>query len=337
MGHNDDAYAAMLLTMALSPNKEEYARPMSTPEFRRFEAAARESSFRGIGKLLDMDISGLMIYLGLTEDEAYRAYTLLHRGMQLSYALEGFSGEGIEVVTQYDAGYPERLRLKLGDNAPPAFYLCGDGGLLGRPAIAIVGVSGVRTTPEVRQAIETLVRGAVARGMSVITGGEPGVSRMAASLVSEQGGTLVDLLGGGMREHLHGDGIALLVGSGRAAVLSLEHPDAMFTVSHAMARNRLLFALSDAAFVFNTDGRRGELEALQSRACDWIYAWSAYAGNRPLIARGRKAAGKSCDGVMRKAPGAPSHPAGAPAFQSPGGRGGDEACFQRAPASRARP
>ena len=52
MGHTDDAYAAMLLTMALSPNKEEYARPLSTQEFRRFEAAARASRFRGIGKLL---------------------------------------------------------------------------------------------------------------------------------------------------------------------------------------------------------------------------------------------------------------------------------------------
>ena len=42
MAHTDDAYGAMLLTMALSANKEEYARPLSTPEFRRFEAAVRE-------------------------------------------------------------------------------------------------------------------------------------------------------------------------------------------------------------------------------------------------------------------------------------------------------
>ena len=286
MGHTDDAYAAMLLTMALSPNKEEYARPLSTAEFRRFEAAARESTFRGIGKLLDMDISGLMIYLGLAEEEAYRAFTLLHRGVQLSYALESYAAEGIEVVTQYDEGYPERLRRKLGAGAPPTFYRCGNGDLLGRPNLAIVGISGVRTTPEARSAIETLVRGALDKGYGILTGGEPGVSRMAAGLVGQLGGTLVDILGGGMREHLKDDGIAQLVGEGRAAVLSLEHPDAMFTVSHAIARNRLLFSLADAAFVFNTDGRRGELDALQNRTCDWIYAWEPFAGNKPLIARG---------------------------------------------------
>ena len=286
MGHTDDAYAAMLLTMALSPNKEEYARPLSTAEFRRLEAAARESGRGGLGKLLETDISGLMIYLGLAEDEAYRAYTLMHRSVQLTYALEGFAAEGIEVVTQYDAEYPERLKLKLGAGAPPAFYRCGDVSLAGRPAVALIGISGVRTTPEARQAIDTLVRGAIDRGYGVITGGEPGVSRMAAGLVAQMGGSLIDILGGGMKEHLKDEGIARLVGEGRALVLSLEHPEAMFTVSHAIARNRLVFALADAAFVFNTDGRRGEMDALQNRVCDWIYAWEGCAANGPLIARG---------------------------------------------------
>lgn len=286
MAHTDDAYAAMLLTMALSANKEEYARPLSTPEFRRFEAAVRASSFRGISDLMEVDISGLVIHLGLPEEEAYRVYTLLHRSVQLSYAIEGFAGAGIEVATQYDADYPERLRRKLSEAAPPTFYRCGNMELLTQPAVAIVGISGVKTTPQARQAIETLVRGAVAQGYGVITGGEPGVSRMAASLVGELGGSLVDILGGGMREHLSDDAIAPLVGSGRAVVLSLEHPDAMFTLSHAIARNRLVFSLADAAFIFNTDGRRGEQEALQNRTCDWIYAWEPFAGNRPLIGRG---------------------------------------------------
>lgn len=299
MAHTDDAYAAMLLTMALSPNKEEYARPLSTAEFRRFEAAARESSYRGIGKLIDMDISGLMIYLGLTEEEAYRAYTLLHRGVQLTYALEGFAGLGVEVVTQYDAGYPDRLRRKLSDAAPPTFYICGNTELLNLPAVAVVGVSGVRTTPEARGSLAAIVRGAVEQGYAIVAGGEPGVARMAAGLVDQCGGQLIDIVGGGMRERLNDDAVALLIASGRAAVVSLEHPDAMFTVSHAIARNRLLFALSDAAFIFNTDGRRGELEALQNRTCDWIYAWEDYAGNRPLIARGAVQFGALTDEKLR--------------------------------------
>lgn len=288
MKHNDDAYAAMLLTLALSPNKEEFARPFSVPEFRRFEAAARASRFRGIGRLLDVDISGLMIYLGLSEEESYRAYTLLHRGVQLTYAMEGYMQEGVEIVTQYDDEYPRRLESKLGASAPPCFYRCGNGDVLNRPSIAVLGISGVKTTGEVREAIEALVSGAAARGYTVITGGEMGVSRVAEAAVARCGGALLDVLGGGMHEHLKDDAVALMIGQGRGAVLSLEHPDAMFTVSHAIARNKVLFSLADAAFIFSTDGRRGETDALQNRACDWVYAWEGNPGCRALIARGAK-------------------------------------------------
>ena len=288
MVHNDDAYAAMLLTMALSPNKEEYARPLATQEFRRFEAMVRACGFGGIGRLMDLDISALMIYLNLGEAEAMRVYTLLHRGMQLTYALNGYSAEGIDVTTQYDDDYPRRLERKLKDAAPPFLYRCGDASLLDRPAIALTGISGVRTLPEAYANLETLVTGAAELGYAVITGGEPGVSRQAAGLVAEKGGALIEILGGGMRERLGDDAVALLVAQGRALVLSPEHPDALFTVSHAIARNKLLFALADAAFIFNTDGRRGEGEALQSRVCDWVYAWTGCEDNRPLLARGAK-------------------------------------------------
>lgn len=288
MKHNDDAYAAMLLTMALSPNKEEYARPFSVAEFRRFEETVRASRFHSIGQLLDVDISGLMMYLGLNEEEGYRVYTLLHRGVQLTYALETYMVEGLDIVTQYDAEYPRRLERKLGASAPPCFYRCGSEALLGVPAIAIIGISGVKTTNEVRDAIDALVRGAIRHGYAVITGGELGVSRVAEGLVNQYGGTLVDILGGGMHEHMKDDAIAQMIGEGRCAVLSIEHPDAMFTVSHAIARNKLLFSLTDAAFIFSTDGRRGETDALQNRICDWVYAWEGHPGCRTLIARGAK-------------------------------------------------
>ena len=159
MGHTENAYAAMLLTMALSPDREEYARPLSIPEFRRVEALARGSGFGSIGGLLDVDISGLVMLLGLTDEEAYRVYTLLHRDVQLTYALGGFMEDGIEVVTQYDAQYPRRLTETLKEAAPPFLYRCGSAALPGQPAVAVMGISGVRTTPEARKQIEALVDG----------------------------------------------------------------------------------------------------------------------------------------------------------------------------------
>ena len=286
MNFNDDGYAAMLLTMALSPDREEYARPYSTQEFRRLEAAVRKSELRRLGALLSTDISGLMIYLNLLEEEGYRAYTLLHRTVPLSYTLESLSRRGIDAVTCYDADYPERIARKLQDAAPPFFYRCGNAELMSRPAVAIVGIQGVKTDEKVRAALDRLVRAAIKGGYTLLTGGELGVSRVVAKLAGEYGGTLVDVLGGGMTEHIHADGIAELIAMNSAAVISLVHPDAPFTVPHAVSRNRTLFSLAKAAFIFNTDGRRGENEILQNRYCDWVYAWEDNPGSRALISRG---------------------------------------------------
>ena len=286
MNFNDDGYAAMLLTMALSPDKEEYARPYATQEFRALEAAVRRSELRRLGRLLETDISGLMIYLNLSEEEGYRAYTLLHRSVQLTYALESFARQGIEAVTCYDAGYPARLKRKLGDAAPPFFYRCGNAELLNKPSVAVVGIQGVRTDDRVRETLDWLVRGAVEAGYTIITGGELGVSRVAGTLAGQVGGALLDVLGGGMTKHIHSDGVAELIAMNCGAAVSLVHPDAPFTVPHAIARNKVLFSLADAAFIFNTDGRRGETDILQNRYCDWVYAWEGDPGSRALISRG---------------------------------------------------
>lgn len=286
MNYTDDGYAAMLLTMALSPDREEYARPLSTQEYRTLEAAVRRSRYGCPGKLLDADVSGLMMYLELPEAEALRVYTLLHRSVQLTYALEGLAREGVEAVTCCDGDYPGRLHQKLGEQAPVFFYRCGDPAVLNKPAIAIVGIGGVRTDDAVRAAVEQLVTGATRRGYAIVTGGEPGVSRVAASVADACGGAMIDVVGGDMRQHIHIDGVAERIATGRGAVLSLVHPEAMFTVVHAAARNKLLFALADAAFIFNTDGRRGELGILQNRYCRNVYAWEGFAENRPLFAHG---------------------------------------------------
>ena len=286
MGYTGDRFATMLLTMALSPNREEYARPYSTQEYYRLEQRVRQSCYRSIGDLMGVDISGLMMYLDISEEEGYRIFTLLNRGVQLGYSIENFLLRGVEVVTIYNEDYPVRLRKKMRDAAPPFLYRCGNVSLIGKPAIAILGISGVKTTPEVRDGVVSIVKSAVKQGYTIITGGELGVSRVAAGAVLEHGGTMIDVLGGNLFDHMTYEPIDALLKEERMAVLSMEHPEAMFTVSHAIARNKVIFALADAALICNTDNKRGETDALHNRYCDWIYVWSGYPANRPLISRG---------------------------------------------------
>ena len=164
MNHSDDGYVAMLLTMALSPDREEYARPYGVQEFHRLEGIVRETGIKRLGGLLNQDISGLMIHLNMSEEEALRAFTLIHRTVPLTYALESFERQGIDAVTCYDPDYPARLTRKLRDAALPFFYRCGSAALMEKPAIAISGISGVRTDAQVRAFVEVLVKSAIDRG-----------------------------------------------------------------------------------------------------------------------------------------------------------------------------
>ena len=288
MHHNDDSFAAMLLTLTLTPDKDEIVRPLNTVEFSRLAVRAAASGKGSVGSLIGMDMSGIMDVLDCNEDEAYRICMLLNRAMPLSYSLEKFSSDGVEILTRYNEEYPERFTEKLGQNAPAAFYLCGNPQVLSVPLIAIMGISGVKLPVNAEQQVRALVKQAAENGYGIISGGEPGISRLAAMAAFELGVPYVDIVGGDLSNHCAANPVKAMLREGRCAVVSMIHPSALFTVGHAISRCKLIYALSSAAFIFNTDGKRGEGEALKNRYCEGLYVWDIPhpPANRQVIAKG---------------------------------------------------
>lgn len=286
MNYSTDSYAAMLLCLALSANREEYAHPLTTAEYRDICRRTKSSGARHIGALIGVDISGLMQLLGMNEEEAYRIYTLMSRSVQLSYTMEGFAAKGIRVITEFDEGYPERLSKRAGDDAPPVLYVYGGTDTLNAPAIGILGMSGIKTSAEVRASIEAIARFAKDAGYRIMAGGELGVSRVMEGYVLDGDSSLTSVLAGGLSDYITRSETAALYNDGRLSAVSLEHPEALFTVPHAITRNKMLMSLAEAVFIFNTDGKRGETDGLRHKRCDWIYAWNGYEGNHGLINKG---------------------------------------------------
>lgn len=286
MKYSADSYAAMLLCLSLSPNREEYARTLSTSEYRDICERVHASAVRHIGGLMNVDISGLMQLLNISEEEGYRIYTLMSRTVQLSYAMEAFAAKGIRIITEFDDGYPERLSKRAGTDAPPVIYIYGDAQTLNAPAIGILGISGIKTSSEVRSSIEAIAKFAHGAGYRIITGGELGVSRVMEGFICGGDSDLTSVLGGGMAEYTSRPEIQDLYSQNRLTAISLEHPDALFTTAHAIARNKMLISLAEAVFIFNTDGKRGESDAIRTHRSDWIYAWNGYPGNHQLIKKG---------------------------------------------------
>lgn len=281
-----EAFVIMLLMLALSPDREEYAHPLSAQEFRTIREKAAAGGLRQLGELIDMDISGLMLRLDLPEEEAYRIYTLLHRDVQLGYTMENLLDQGIEIVTSCSDEYPKALSDETAYAAPPVYYRSGNADILKKPLLAIVGIGGMRTSAADKANVEELVKEAVEHGYAILTGGEPGIARVALNAVQQTNGEIVELLAGGLLEHTREGGIVSLLEAERACLISAQHPETLFTLPHAIQRNRMLFALSEAVFIFNTDGRRGEAEALRNRLCRWVYANPACDACSSLLARG---------------------------------------------------
>ena len=84
-----------------------------------------------------------------------------------------------------------------------------------------------------------------------------------------------------------------MIATQRALVMSMIHPEAKYTATHALERNKCLYALSNAAFVISCEKGRGTTwegasSALRNGYCEKIYVWDnpEIPGNRELIARG---------------------------------------------------
>ena len=268
--HNDDAYVMMLLTMPLSPLSDGSLSPLRAEEFARLISMLEQNGLAP-RHLLGQDVAGLQRLLHFSEEFAYRLCLLLSRQLILGRLIEDCLASGTEIVTPFDRQYPESIVKRLGVCQSPVLFLRGDPALLTAPSVGITGISGIRTTPDMRRGLEKLVTRAAIGGFGLITGSEAGVCRLAAGFALENDGRVVCALTGGLNDFAADSGHAYAIKSGNMAVFSPAHPAAQPGAGLLPLRNRLIFCLSRAAFVLTSDGRKSETETIRRHLCDHNY------------------------------------------------------------------
>lgn len=281
----------MLLMSQITPRREELVRPLTTGEWHAMREKVRESGLGTMGALLKLDMSGFMMKLGLGEQEAYRMCVLLSRTLPLSMSLEAFYASGIEIVTYEERAYPARLRERLGTKAPPMIYLSGRGELFMQDALAVVGALPARGDAE--EKVRFFARMAAEAGYVIVTDGAAGLSRIAEDEARRAGGRVIEVVADALATRIAQRDMLFMLEMNQGAAMSIVHPEAPGTMSHALHRNKLVYALCQAAFVFAAEEKKGAAwdgacEAISRRYTDAIYAWDTdlYGGNRALIARG---------------------------------------------------
>ena len=184
-----------------------------------------------------------------------RLKSLLARGFLLSQAIERWQTRAIWVVSRADSEYPRRIKARLKNDSPPVLYACGDTAILDSGGLAVVGSRHVDDA--LVEYTEAIGRITAKAKHTIVSGGARGIDQAAMRGALESGGEVVGVLADSLeraalnREHRN------FLMDGQLVLISPYDPSAGFNVGHAMQRNKLIYALADAALVVSSDYQKG--------------------------------------------------------------------------------
>ncbi len=249
-----NAQAILLLTAPLIAGRENSSSDSLTPsEYKRLAQFLREKQ-RQPADLLSPDALELISECQppIASDRFKR---LLARGFLLSQAIERWQTRAIWVVSREDGEYPKRLKTRLGDDTPPILYGCGDAALLETGGLAVVGSRHVdNALLEYTKSIGQLA--AKAR-RTTISGGARGIDQAAVLGALDAGGKVAEVLADSLERAALNRKYRNSLMDGQLVLISPYDPSAGFNVGNAMQRNKLIYALADAAMVVSSDYEKG--------------------------------------------------------------------------------
>ncbi|MBM4463229.1 MAG: DNA-processing protein DprA [Chloroflexi bacterium] len=246
--------AILLLTAPLIVGRGGYSSELLTPsEYKRLARILRDNE-REPADLLSPEAGELLQRLQGIIDSG-RLTRLLGRGFLLSQAIERWQARAIWVVSRADPDYPRRLKVRLKETAPPILYGCGDAAILETGGLAIVGSRHVDDA--LIEYTESVSRLAARARQTVVSGGARGIDQAAMRGALQAGGCVAGVLADSLeRLALVRDHREFLMDS-RLVLISPYDPAAGFDVGHAMQRNKIVYALADAALIVSTDYENG--------------------------------------------------------------------------------
>ncbi|KTB73847.1 MULTISPECIES: DNA-processing protein DprA [Pseudomonas] len=245
--------AILLLTAPLIIGNAPSRDLLSPAEYKRLAMHLRHMQ-RQPSDLMAANGSELIAACQTVVDET-RLRKLLNRGFLLSQVIEHWEARGIWVISRADSIYPRRLKARLKENAPAILYGCGNIDLFESGGLAVVGSRQV--PPELIDYSTTVGQLAAHSSIPIISGGAKGVDRAAMNGSLHENGYVCEVMAERLdRAALDRDNRPYLM-SGQLVLVSAYDPASTFSVGHAMQRNKLIYALSDASLVVNAEVNKG--------------------------------------------------------------------------------
>lgn len=184
-----------------------------------------------------------------------RLLNLLGRGFLLSQAVGSWRQRGIRVVSHMDEAYPQRFKDRLEDKAPSILYGCGDHTLLDGGGLAVVGSR--KVDEEILEYARNIGGLAASAGRTIVSGGARGVDQAAMNGALEAGGKSIGILANNLKRAVTNRTHRNAILNEQLVLISPYDPSSRFMVWQAMGRNKLIYALTDAALVVNAEKGKG--------------------------------------------------------------------------------
>ncbi len=258
---------------------------LSAGEYKRLARRLHDLQ-RQPADFLSQDATDLLQACRLVVHE-HRLQRLLGRGFLLAQAIERWQTRAIWVVGRSDDEYPQCLKMRLREDAPPILYGCGDIGLLASGGLAVVG-SRHADAGLIDYAME-VGRLAACAGKTLISGAAQGIDQAAMRGALEAGGKAVGVVSDSLeRTCMQRENRDLLI-DGRLVVLSPYDPNAGFNVGNAMQRNKVIYALAEAALVVSSDVNKGGTWAGATEQLEKLLLVPVYVRSTGEITKGLEA------------------------------------------------
>jgi predicted Rossmann fold nucleotide-binding protein DprA/Smf involved in DNA uptake len=283
--------AVLLLTAHFSKPAPGDPKPLSPTEWGRFAVWLKEQGLTPEALLAEGPASLLG---GWQENKITpeRICALLSRSSAMALALEKWQRAGLWVITRSEPEYPVRLKKLLKNSSPPLFFGCGNRQLLNRGGLAVVGS---RNVTEVDLDFARMIGGeSAAAGYTIVSGGARGIDTSAMQGALEKDGTVIGVLADRLLKAATSSRYPQALMAQNLVLLSPFNPEAAFDVGNAMAINKYVYRLADAAVVAHSDIKGGTWSgAIESLKNAWVPLWvkptdDKESGNAQLLAKGAR-------------------------------------------------
>lgn len=174
----------------------------------------------------------------------------------IAFMVEDLISQGYEIIPLNSPDYPKTLKENLKQGAPCVLYTKGNKSLLNTMTTAIVGSRNADSTS--LEFTVNIARRATSENKTVVSGFAKGVDRQALDAAIESHGKSIIVLPQGITTFASGfRQYYQQIYQGLVTVISIFHPKAAWSKELAMARNSIIYGLSNEIYAAQSDSNGG--------------------------------------------------------------------------------